>query len=102
MNTTNTMRPYAEVHDLLAQHGGSMTWHPTGRGGEWRLYLQGRSFAVPCHDRSANSLDDLYVPKTSTPKTWDDYDNPAPLRDDAFWGLVSLFKQSAPIDSKGA
>ncbi len=47
MTITAETRPYEEIHQLLAQHGGTMTWRPMGRGGDWVLSLHDKTAVIP-------------------------------------------------------
>ncbi len=63
----------------------------SGGGGVWVLEMKGKATEVPVHGREKNRLDELYVPKVDNPKTWDDYDHPGTLKDDASRRLLALF-----------
>jgi hypothetical protein len=96
MTTTDQIRPaYTEIHALIAQHGGNMTWRPMGRGGDWVIDLHGKTAVVRCRDRNVNPLDHLYEAKVPTPKTWDDYELDAPLLEGAFWKLIDLVRSES-------
>ena len=87
---------YEKVRGLIESvdsEGGCMWWRSggSGGGGVWVLELRGRTTTVPVHGHEKNALDSLYIPKVDEPKTWDDYDHPGTLKDDAFWELVALF-----------
>lgn len=62
----------------------------SGGGGVWVLELNGKTAEVPVHGREKNRLDELYVPKVDTPKTWGDYDHPGTLKKDASKRLLAL------------
>ena len=90
-------RAYEKLRALVKKFGGSMDYHPTGRGGEWVVGLHGEKKVIPCPDDRVNELDGFYVPENPTPRTWDDYAADAPLIEEnaAFWRLVDLVKQPA-------
>lgn len=90
-------RPYNAIRDLVSKHGGSMIWKPMGAGGDWELFLEGRTAIVECRGRRVNELDSLYVAKEGIkhPQTWDDFERDAPLVKNALWGLVRLLSKSA-------
>jgi len=94
MTTVDVHANYSQIRELVQSVGGDMNWLPGGGhgGGTWELTLHGRSRKVRVRDNRVNDLDDLYESKVANPKTWDDYETPAPLRPDAFWRLVGLFK----------
>ena len=92
MTETGESRPYEEVRALVEQIGGTMTFRPMGRGGDWILDLHGKTAVVGCRDRRVNALDYCYVAKVSTPTTWADYEPDAPLRADAFWTVIDLVR----------
>jgi hypothetical protein len=89
---TDLPRPYARVRTLVREIGGEMNWRPRGRGGDWEIRLHGKTAIVPCRDRTVNALDALYIAKIRDPKTWDDFEEDAPLVGDAFWRLVDLVR----------
>lgn len=95
MSTPYT-RPYDRVRELIERCGGTMEWKPMGQGGDWHLTLHERTTVVPCRDRTVNDLDRLYEPnqEVQDPVTWDDYEQDAPLKNDAFWRLVGLFPRN--------
>jgi len=97
MTTAANFRAYKEVRELVERCGGSMEWRPMGRGGDWELELHGKSAVVSCRDRSVNALDNLYEPKQGVqdPKTWDDYEPEAPLKQGAFWKLIELIRSAS-------
>lgn len=87
---------YKAVYHLIKsmdEEGGRMWWRSggSGGGGVWVLEMEGRATEVPVHGRDKNALDELYVPKVDNPKTWDDYDHPGTLKDDAPRRLLALF-----------
>jgi hypothetical protein len=84
----NGQRRYAAVRSLVQELGGAMIWYPTRAGGDWVLSLRGRTATIPCRNNRINDLDALYVARVRHPKSWDDYDEDAPLAPDAFWALV--------------
>jgi hypothetical protein len=85
---------YEQVRGLLDSVGGEMVWLPGGvkGGGVWELSLHGKKRRISVRDNQVNPLDELCIAKTRHPTSWSDYDTPAPLKADAFWGLVALFK----------
>jgi hypothetical protein len=85
---------YEQVRALLDTVGGEMVWQPGGvnGGGDWELTLHGKKRRVPVRNNEVNALDELCIAKTRTPHSWNDYDTPAPLKPDAFWRLITLFK----------
>ncbi len=70
-------RAYEEVRTMVEQHGGSMTFQREGfsHGGAWIIRYEGKQRAFPSGGRRFPGIDDLHVPRTSHPKTWDDYEN---------------------------
>ena len=82
-------RAYKEVHALMKQHGGTMTYKPLGKGGVWYLKLHGKKLDVKVPNQNATKLEQLYVPKGPNPKVWADYTNT--LIENPFWTLVDLF-----------
>ena len=105
MNSQAGRGTYEEVQSLIESvdsEGGRMRWRSGGRGGGgvWVLELKGRTTEVPIHSRKKNALDNLYVPKVDEPRTWDDYDHPGTLKNDAFWGLVALFRPQSVTSTK--
>ena len=92
MATEFESRAYPEVHKLLSEIGGEMTYKPGGGpGGVWVLALRGRTREIEVRNRSVNTLDRLYESRVENPRTWDDYEPHARLLPDAFWRLVQLF-----------
>ena len=81
-------RRYRRVRALVEELGGSMTWQSTGAVGTWVLDLRGRTAIIKCRDNRINDLDAFYLPRVPHPKSWDDYDEDAPLAPDAFWALI--------------
>lgn len=81
-------RRYARIRDLVETLGGSMTWRPTLAGGDWVLTLRGRTATIQCRSNRVNDLDCLFAPNIRHPKSWNDYDEDAPLLPEAFWVLV--------------
>lgn len=92
MTTTDAIRPYAKVRELIEKMDGTMTWRPMGAGGDWELVLHSKTAVVTCRDQNLNALDRLYVAKVPNPKTWADYDQDAPLVEAAFWELIELVR----------
>ncbi len=92
-NTTDKPRAYEKVQLLVRAYGGTMTWHPMGHGGDWRIEIKGKVVEVPCRDRSVNILDNLYEPRTGVtmPATWADYEDDGPLKPNASNLLLDLF-----------
>jgi hypothetical protein len=93
MTTISSHAAYEQVRRLLQSVGGDMRWLPGGGqgGGSWELTLQRKTVRIQVRDNQVNELDRLCVSRIDNPTTWDDYDTPAPLRQDAFWRLVALF-----------
>lgn len=90
METTGA---YRLVRDLVESLGGTSEFRKGGGpGGVWVFNLRGRALMVDARDRSINALDRLYVHKAAVaePTSWEDYEQDAPLRDDAFWQLLRL------------
>ena len=56
--------------------------------------LHGKTAVVLCRDTNVNALDDFYAANVLAPKTWDDCDVGAPLREGAFWKLIDLVVSS--------
>jgi len=88
--------PYKAVQRLIETidpEGGRMWWRSggSGGGGVWVLEMEGKTAEVEVHVREKNRLDELYVPKVNDPQTWDDYDHPGTLKENASTRLVALF-----------
>lgn len=97
MDTQHKLPAYEKVRELIESidSDGALTWHPggAGGGGTWELRLKGKATEVRFLSDGINDLDRLYVPEVDNPRTYRDYGSPGRLRDDAFWGLVDLFRR---------
>ncbi len=88
---------YDQIRGLIRSIGGDMTWVSGGAsgGGSWHLSLYGKTLKVRVPNNQVNTLDRLYEARVAEPKTWEDYDEPAPLTPDAFWRLVTIFNEQS-------
>jgi len=70
-------RVYDLVRTMVEEHGGKMWFQRKGQpqGGAWIIEYQGYRKEFPTCDHIFPGIDDLYVPKTQFPVTWDDYKN---------------------------
>ena len=70
-------RAYGKLRDIIERHGGKMVYQRQGyRWGAWEISLDGKIANIESEGRRTfPKLDRLYLPKVSTPKTWDDYRN---------------------------
>lgn len=95
-NTTEKLRAYDKVKLLVRAYDGTMTFHPMGSGGDWRIEINGKMIVVPCRDHRVNDLDNLYEPPTgvAVPATWEDYGDNAPLKRDASTLLWNFLEAS--------
>lgn len=98
---TEKPRAYGKVRLLVAAYDGTMTWHPMGSGGDWKIALNGTVKEVACRDRRVNMLDHLYEPRVgvTAPATWADYKENALLKVNASAMLMALFAN--PTSSAG-
>ena len=88
-------KAYKEVQSLVESIHGTMAWHPQGQGGEWHIVLGERALTVSIPKiGSANSLDQLYLPRPDidTPTQTEHYSYD--LRDDAIGKLRAIVDQS--------
>jgi len=64
-----------------------------GGGGNWAVSLWGKTAIFRVKSNDVNDLDRLYVCDADNPTTWEDYDENAPLVENAFAlfaGLIAL------------
>ena len=85
---------YAGVQNLVLAIDGEMSWHPKGRGGEWRIEAEGRRLVVEVPQvAEANSLDRLYKAKPDVDKPTRTEHFSKELRDDALERLREMLNQ---------
>lgn len=86
---------YKEIRELVHDLGGSMSFFPGGGpGGIWQIELRGKVAQVECRNHNVNDLDSAYVPNPDPPSTWDDFDEPYTLKQDAFWHLIEAVRRN--------
>lgn len=68
-------RAYDLVRTMVEEHGGSMWFQRKGQpqGGTWIISYQDYEKAFPTKGRTFPGIDNLYIPNTQYPTTWDDY-----------------------------
>lgn len=75
MTNTTKQRVYGKLREIIERHGGTMVYERDGFTiGAWILSLDGKEFVIESTgNKSHPDLDKLYVPKVTSPQTWEDY-----------------------------
>lgn len=90
-------RAYDLVRTIVEDNGGEMYYQVKGyRYGAWIIEIGNKRIAIESQgNQSFPELDQLYVPKVSNPRYWDDYYNE--LVDGAEAKLLEMFNNAPNI-----